>query len=390
MLIFRLAFRNIYGAGLRTWLNVIALSFSFVAIIYMQGLYNGMSDQMERITQEAEYAGGQYWHNSYDPFDPLTLEDAHGRLPENLQNLIDRGEAMPILIRSATIYPGGRFQNAMLKGISPDQKILSIPSNVLENSDSVIPALIGGRMAKNTGLKKGDYVTVRWRDTNGTFDADEIFITEVMKTDASGIDSGQLWIPIEKMREMMDMRDEATIVVLESGSQFAEKAEGWNHKDLDFLMQDVRALFLTKSIGGSVFYIILLLLAMLALFDTQILSIFRRRKEMGTLMALGMTRGQLIRLFTLEGSIHAVLAAVVAAIYGIPLLIYSAKTGFGLPEATDDFGLSMGNRIFPTFTAALIAGTVLLVLIVTTIVSYLPTRRIAKLEPTDALRGKMT
>jgi len=32
----------------------------------------------------------------------------------------------------------------------------------------------------------------------------------------------------------------------------------------------------------------------------------------------------------------------------------------------------------------------LLVLIVTTIVSYLPTRRIAKLKPTDALRGKMT
>ena len=35
-------------------------------------------------------------------------------------------------------------------------------------------------------------------------------------------------------------------------------------------------------------------------------------------------------------------------------------------------------------------GTTALVLVVTTIVSYLPTRRIAPLKPTDALRGRLT
>ena len=42
------------------------------------------------------------------------------------------------------------------------------------------------------------------------------------------------------------------------------------------------------------------------------------------------------------------------------------------------------------YTAGLVIATTLLVLIVTTIVSFLPTRKIAKLEPTDALRGKLT
>jgi ABC-type antimicrobial peptide transport system permease subunit len=111
---------------------------------------------------------------------------------------------------------------------------------------------------------------------------------------------------------------------------------------------------------------------------------------MGTLMALGMTRSKIIQLFTLEGAMHAVLAAFVAAIYGLPLLIYIAKTGYSLPEASDSFGYAMGNRLFPTFSAGLILGTTLLVLCVTTIVSYLPTRKIAKLKPTDALRGKLT
>jgi ABC-type lipoprotein release transport system permease subunit len=390
MMILKLAFKNIYGAGIRTWLNAIALSFSFVAIIYLQGTYNGMNDQIEKATLDAQYAGGHYWHKAYDPYDPLTLEDAHGMIPEDLAKLIKQKKAVPILIRQATIYPNGRFQNALLKGIEPDQEILSIPTSVLESDEVIIPALIGRRMAKSTGLKIGDYVTVRWRDANGTFDADELKIVEMMKTDVSGIDNGQLWIPINRMREMTAMPNEATIIVLEKDSQFEAEQENWNHKDLYFLMTDLRALFLSKSIGGSIFYSILLFLAMLAIFDTQILSIFRRRKEMGTLMALGMTRLKIIQLFTMEGAMHAVLAAFVAAVYGLPLFIYIANTGYALPEASDSFGFAMGNRLFPTFSAGLIIGTTLLVLLVTTIVSYIPTRRIAKLKPTDALRGKMT
>ena len=390
MIIPKLAFKNIYGAGLRTWLNAIALSFSFVAIIFLQGLYKGMTDQAEKATVDAQYAGGQYWQNNYDPYDPLTLDEAHGNIPDDLQKLIAEQKAVPILIRQATVYPNGRFQNALLKGIAPEQSILSIPTSVLITNEETIPALIGARMAKSTGLTIGDYVTVRWRDANGTFDANEIKIVEVMKTDVSNIDNGQLWIPLEKMREMTAMPDEATIIVLEKGSRFNESFDNWQHKDLDFLMRDIKSLYLTKSIGASIFYIVLLLLAMLAIFDTQILSIFRRRKEMGTLMALGMTRSKIIQLFTLEGAMHAVLAAFVAAVYGLPLLIYVASTGYGLPETTDSFGLAIGNRIFPTFSVGLIIGTTVLVFVVTTIVSYLPTRRIAKLNPTDALKGKLT
>jgi putative ABC transport system permease protein len=137
-------------------------------------------------------------------------------------------------------------------------------------------------------------------------------------------------------------------------------------------------------------YIFLLSLAMLAIFNTQVLSIFRRRKEMGTMMAMGFTRFKVIQLFTLEGAMHSVLAAIIAAIYGIPFLVWFSKTGWALPEATEDFGFALGEKLFPVYSVGLVLGTVVLVLMVTTIVSFLPTRKIAKLKPTDALRGKMS
>ena len=182
MIIPKLALRNLLGAGLRTWLNVVVLSLSFVAIIWTQGLYRGMGDQASQAMIEAELGGGQYWQPDYDPFDPLTLQDAHGLIPGTLQQMIEKGQATPILITQATIYPNGRMISIRMKGVDPDQDIISLPSYFLKADSDEIPALIGSRMAKSTGLKAGDSVTVRWRDADGTFDARDVIIVQVMRT----------------------------------------------------------------------------------------------------------------------------------------------------------------------------------------------------------------
>lgn len=390
-MLLKLAIRNLLGAGLRTWLTVLTLSFSFVAIIFLQGLYSGMTEQMEVATIDAEYGGGQYWHEKYDPYDPHSLDTAHGVVPPQLADLIAQEKATPILVQSATIYPKGRIQNILLKGIPQAQTLLSIPSFLLksESGEDDIGAIIGRRMAKTANLEVGDFVTLRWRDVNGTFDATEIEIKQVMETDVATIDNGIVWIDFDQMQELMLLNQEATVVVLEKGSSFSAETAKWEFKSLHFLMSDIRALHLSKSIGSSIFYIVLLVLALLAVFDTQVLAIFHKKGEIGTMMALGMSRSRIIRLFTLQGTIHSILAAGVGAIYGIPLLIYMAKTGYGLPASTDDFGYSLGSKIYPIYSLTLVVSTILIVLVTTTIVSYLPARKISKLKPTDALRKKV-
>lgn len=388
MLTLKLALRNILGAGLRTWLNVVALSFSFVAIIFLQGIYSGMNDQVERATIEGIYGGGQFWQNAYNPYDALTLEDAHAHIPGELTALVQQGQATPLLIRQASVYPEGRFRSILVKGIEPDQHVIAIPSSFLKDIDGTIPALVGSRMAQSMGLHKGDEISVQWRDVHGTFDARDVRIVEVMKTPVQEIDNGQIWIPLDRLQTLAAVPGEATMVVVKNGVHPPETVTGWEFKNLDFLLQDIHATVRTKEISASVLYLVLLFLALLAIFDTQVLSIFRRRKEMGTLMALGMTRTRIIGLFTVEGALHSVLAACVAAVYGVPLLAYVASAGWALPTAADSVGFALGDRLFPTYSAGLVVGTTLLVLVVTTIVSFLPTRKIAHLKPTDALRGR--
>lgn len=389
MLALKLAYRNLMGARLRTWLNVFVLSLSFVVIIWHKGVINGWDQQARRDTIDWEIGGGLYWQENYDPYDPFTLEDSHAPLSEVTKKAVAEGKLTPILISQATMYPEGRIQNILLKGIDPGQQIIKLPSSKLVTENGDIPAMIGKRAAKNSKLSVGDYVTVRWRDANGTFDATEVRITHIFKTNVPTQDVGVLWIPLQKHQEMMQLKGEATILITAQETGFNGTIVGWNFKDHYYLLTEIREMIEMKSIGGYIFFIILMSLAMLAIFDTQVLSIFRRQKEIGTHIALGMTQGQVIALFTIEGALHSILAAILAAIYGFPLLAYQAAVGWTMPGGTDDFGMTIADTIYPAYSMGLVFGTTLIVLITTTIVSYLPTRRISKMKPTDAIRGKI-
>ena len=389
MIAIKLAYRNLMGAGLRTWLNVIVLSFSYVVIIWQQGFLQGWNREARQDTIAWEIGGGVYWHEAYDPYDIFSLSDSHGPVPHELIPYLKEGRLTPILITQGTIYPEGRMQSILLKGIDPDQTILKLPTDELKQTTGEIPALIGAGTAGSLNLKTGDYVTVRWRDKNGAFDAAEAQIAGIFKTNVPTVDKGQFWIPLKRLQTMTAMPGEATILVTDPGHPVDIKVAGWTFRDHAYLLAEINQIIKMKSVGGSIFYLLLLALAMLAIFDTQILSIFRRQKEIGTHIALGMTRGQVIRIFTVEGAFHGILAIIIAAIYGIPLLYLSAKSGWAMPQGSDDYGMAIAEKIFPSYGIGLVLGTILIVMTAVTIVSYLPTRKIAKMEPTDAIRGKI-
>ncbi len=390
MLAVKLAYRNLVGAGLRTWLSVAVLSMSYVIIIWHKGFLDGWNRQARRDMIEQEVGGGQYWHADYDPLDPLTYADSHAPVPAELGDEVTAGSVVPVLASQATIYPDGRMQNVVLKGIPSDQRVLALPTDVLASDGDNVPVLLGRRMARAARLDVGDLVTVRWRDANGVFDARDAEIVRVMKTDVPTVDKGTLWVPIERLRAMMRMPGEATILVVDKERCGTPEVQGWVFRDHAFLLKDFTDMMKTKRVGGSIMYVILLSLALLAIFDTQILAVFRRRREIGTMIAMGMTRGDVIRLFTVEGAMHGVLAAILGAVYGIPLLALQAVRGWTMPKAVDSYGMAIAETIYPFYSVQLVVGTVLLVMFAVTVVSFLPTRRIARMNPVDAIRGRLS
>ena len=336
-----------------------------------------------------EIGGGQYWQENYDPYDPLTLNDSHALIPEESEAEIERGDMVPMLVIQGNIFPQGRMQPLIIKGINPEQTLFKLPSGKLDTITDAIPAFIGAMMSNSTRLNKGDRVTIRWRDANGTFDAAEILITGIFYSNVPSAEAGQIYIPLSKLQEMALLPGHATILTFRDHEADRPALSGWRLKTKNDLTRQVDEMIKTKTAGQSILYAFLLLMAMLAIFDTQVLSIFRRQKEIGTYIALGYTRREVVGLFTVEGTMHAFLAAVVGAAYGLPFLMWQAKAGWTMPVDTSQFGMAIAQTLYPVYSTGLVISTILLVTITTAIVSYLPSRKIAKMNPTEALRGKL-
>jgi len=381
-LAFQLAYKNLIGAGLRTWLNAGILSFAFVMILFFNGLIDGWNLQAKRDGIKWEYGNGQLLMEEYDPYDPFTLQDGHAIIPASISK-----EVTPILLIQGSIYPNGRMLSVTLKGIDVNQSIIEIPTDALKNSNIEMPAVIGKRMANAAKLKVGDQVLLRWRDQHGTYDALNITIVDIFDTDVGTVDNGQIWMPIETLWQMTGLKNEATILIAHTDKSYSE--DGWVYKSKKELLSVLSDIIETKKASSSIVYLLLLMIALLAIFDTQVLSIFRRQKEIGTYIALGMTRWQVVGLFTVEGSMYSFFAMIVGCVYGIPLLLYVAYTGFGVPAATGDMGITIAERIYPVYSFTLIMGTLLLVIISATVVSFLPARNISKMNPVLAIKGKV-
>ena len=391
-MLFKIAMKNLLGAKLRTWLNVFVTAISFFMIIFISAMYDGMREHAMQVSIDTEIAGGAYWHPEYDPLDPMTFEDAHSVPPDAVRALVDQKKAISVLVSQASIYPNGRIMPVIMKGITTEQNIVNMPTQMLANNDEVtIPVLIGQGMANDSKLEVGDSFTIRWLDADRTYDADEGIVVHIMDTENFKLDMGHIWVPLEKAQAMLAMEGEATYVTYAEGLSIVENKGDWVPRDVKYLIRDMEALIKADEPNAAIMYIILLALAAMGIFNAQVLSIFRRGKEIGTLMALGMTRSRVVGLFTLEGGLNAFLAVIMTVILFGPVLWYFGAYGInlGIDYSEGQMGLIIAKRLIPVYSIGLLITTTIIVSIIVLIVSYMPSRRIARMKPTDALRGKV-
>ena len=399
-MLFKIAIKNLIGARLRTFLNVFVTSISFFVILFISGMYDGMRQYAKQTTIDTEIAGGSYWHPNYDPLDPMSFEESHSPIPDNVKDLIDSEEAFPILVSQASIYPNGRMMPVIMKGIPPGQSIINMegnntdkvnPTKMLANQDEIeIPVLIGSGMAKKAQLKEGDTFTIRWLDSEKTYDAMEGTVVHIMNTENFKLDIGTIWIPIKTAQSMLEMEDEATYVTYNKNIDQLKNSGDWLHRDVNYLISDIEAAIEADKPGNQILFMILLSLTAMGIFNAQVLSIFRRGREIGTLMALGMTRSRVVGLFTLEGALNSFLATAMTVVVFGPILWYFGEKGIPLPMNYSEMGLMIAKRLIPIYSVGLILTTTILIAIIVLLVSYLPSRKISKMKPTDALRGKIT
>ena len=369
MLLFKQALKQLLRSGAKTWLNVAVLSLTMFTMIFLDGLYDGLMYQMKDIIVKSWVAEGQLWHKNYDPFDPTNLNKSTAPIPTL------EGTA-PILLIQGSIYPNRRHLPALIKGIPPEQKTIDLPTQFLKGHKlpgGVFPVLIGSRMAKKMSLNQGDSFMIRWRSKAGAFQASEGTIIHIFETADPAIDLNQIWVPLNSLQDRNDSPGEATLII---SSHHLEQVSGpWIFKSKQELLLEIDNLIDVKKKSGSFLILVLLFMIFLSVLDTQALSIFHRKKELGILMALGLSPRRVMKLLIIEGIIYGFLASCVLLIIGVPIFIVVATQGIPVPYDGASFGVAMADRMYPVFSLKSLFTCIISVGTLLIIASYWPARK---------------
>jgi lipoprotein-releasing system permease protein len=109
-----------------------------------------------------------------------------------------------------------------------------------------------------------------------------------------------------------------------------------------------------------------------------VVSVIQRSKEIGILRAMGTSRGQILRVFLLQGGLLGFVGSLFGAALGAVALVYWHSVA-RQADGTELFPLVLQESLF-VYTALLATATGLLA-------AMAPAVRAAKLDPVVAIRG---
>ena len=382
-----IASKNFYRQGLRAFLNVLVTALSIIALIFMLSLLNGFQAQATRNLVSTDVGGGHYRVPGFDILTPTEWEDFTMGVPKALSALPDTDKA-EVLAQQGQLYPNRRLFPVQLRGIEMEQSLLSLPLDGLKlygnKPEEVIPVVVGVKMARKAHLQKGDNVVLKWRDKDGAVDARDVLIVDVGDIINPRVDDGVIWLRLDHLRAMTGRADEVSWVAVR---EFVGPMDGTEFHGIELLMADLLALLRQDRINSKILWGILMVLVCTSVFNTQILNIFKRQKEIGTLMAMGMDPKRIVKIFTLEGVLAAIWALVLAILLGVPFFIWFQGIGFDVTHLSEA-SFPIRETIYPDYQPQEILVSVLIVLVLIIVSAWVPVKKIIRLDPTLALRGR--
>ena len=248
-------------------------------------------------------------------------------------------------------------------------------------------------MSKNLGVGPGDTIVLLVTAANGTPNAIELKVSGIFFTSAKEFDDSALRIPINFARKLMRVQGATSWVLLLKDTKNTGQAVEQLRASLPANTFEVTpwtdlADFYNKTVvlfGKQINLMksIIALIIILTISNTQTMSVLERTTEIGTIMAIGFRRSQVLRMFIIEG----ILIGIFGGIVGITL-------GYGIAEVLSFIGITMppppgmetGFTAQINVTFILAMDALALAFVTTLIASIMPAWKASRMNIVDSLR----
>jgi len=398
--IFSLASKNVFRARTRTLITIFAYAFGIGMYILMDGLLGGAyKDSVKNIVQK-DIGNIKVFSKGYDI--NKIVPDPEDYFDEKVYRKIsDKYEYSVRELQFLTTIVSGEQQYAgVVRGVNPKSanKVFNYKTDVKVGAwlDSLPDdeVVMGELLAKVLKLKVGDNFVIIYRNRDGNYDAYDFTVGGLIYTGNPNVDRVDVFMRLEKAQEIMGAQGLISDIAIRTNDKGAvERIRRDCGGDLtvytwEDLSQDFLNINKTKQISSAVLIMMIVIVAVIGIFNTILLGMFERQIEVGTLKALGMSEKEINLLFVIEGGIIGLLGSVVGIITGVILNIPFVTIGISLKGFEN---MDIGYPVEAVFRSTWNPGSMIFALIfgvvIAILASYYPAKRAARLNPVETLRG---
>ena len=404
MTLWRLAWRNLGRNRRRTALMVAIVALSTWAIVFFwgvtEGFYKTSIDAQIRLdtgdlqVHRAGYLDDPGLEKALREDELLALTKTLEARPE-IRALSER-LSLEGLLKSPYGVAGVGIRGVQLPN---ETRVTEIVRAVVEGRFLRGPgeAVLGQALARDLDVRLGERVVLEARGLRKP--ASRAFrVVGTISTGLPSLDRGLVWIPLEDAQALAGLRDAGATgiaIALQRGTS-AERAARKLRSSLgrDYSVSTILELNPLIASIIKISYIemtpTMLLLALLAGFgvaNTVMFTVLERTREFGVLLALGFRPRRLGRLVIAESLLASGLGFALGALGGYAVNGYLALYGIDFSFYSDAFpDLGMPHVIYAATSGWYWLYGIAVVVLTALIAAWLPARRAAKLEPTEAMR----
>jgi lipoprotein-releasing system permease protein len=294
--------------------------------------------------------------------------------------------AAPTMSGSALVTRGDASRAISVSGVEPDTyfKIIRVADFLVSGkatfgSDEI---MVGTDLATNLGASLGDKVRLRAASGNAVI----LRITGLFDFGNKAANERVSFVALRTAQSLLGQAGAVTTIEIKTADVFAAeriarqiaaahpvKAESWIATNAQFFSalsaQQLSSTLIRAFVGISVAFGIAAVL---------VVSVIQRSKDIGIMRAMGTTRGQVLRIFLIQGGILGFVGAIVGCAVGIG----------GLGWFHSLIRQADGTELFPfLIERQIIAITLVIATLTGLLAATAPALRAARLDPAVAIRG---
>lgn len=407
MTFMKLGFRSLFRQKRRTLMTLIVVTFGVGCLLMTIGHSRFVAWGLRESTIHSETGHLQVYHEAFfDEQEETVLQhgvDGYESIREELNRMLDVNLVLARVDIMGLISDGDKSVACIGQGVEPRrEKMLRTMSGMVGSQfDSLIVharqmeiIALGTGLAKSLNARVGKWLTLMTTTAQGALNALDVQVVNIFQGGSPEYDARAILLPlktaqmllntdkVKKILITLDETEKTEILHRPIRERLREKGypvrlRRWEEETIYY--HQVRQFFNRVTMFISV---ILYIIVFFSTSNTIVMSIVERTTEIGTLLSMGTSRSQTVRMFFFEGIFIGILGGLLSIVfaYGISHLINGLDIVMQQPGSNENYPILIRNEW------GYYGFVFLCTVIVTTVSSILPALRVTRLKIVEALR----